>query len=830
MIRRSIRSGQSARLRKLPKLEALVAATFAATIVALVFGETLNSRHLAVGPAGAGKSYDSYWFSDEPNGGSSQVAPDSDRPLSWSCDLTRTYDYGYCGFGLLFDRQHDRRGIDLDKFQSVTLKLDYEGPGNLLRLSVKNNNPRYRLPDGSALDKVSQASFGVKRGKQIVQLQLGHLDVPEWWKDQTRLPNDDAQPEFDNVVALELLTGADSVVGQHRIAIEEIIFTGRFIPAEMLYGAVAGCWAFLIGLLLLRRRTNRQRLVRQLAESWHTTLNAIPQMVWCYDQYGRHYNERWSEFTGVAVGRHRSDPYRLIHRSDRRAAVAALRHSLTSGSPLQIQLRLRHRSGGHRWVLAQGGPARDDAGEILGWYGTCTDVHDRVAAEAALKESINSARKKSAELKWTSEHDSLTELPNRRAFQEKLDSACGKALATGARFALLLIDLDHFKHVNDSLGHSAGDRLLKALGSRLKRSVRQNDFVARVGGDEFAVIVEDVDLEEVRTIANGLHEQMSAPVRVGHRVLGSGASIGGAHFPADASSSDDLFKAADTALYELKASGRGGTQMFRRSMLEAAEKAASQLRLARLAVKEDSVVPFYQPKFDIKSGALVGFEALLRWKGQDSDLQLPDGLAEAFKDYELATKIGEMMQRKVARDVSSWGARQLPFGRVSINASPAEFLRDDYAERLRAILDAQEVPGEWIEVEVTEHVLLECGSSYVARALRELKRAGISIALDDFGTGHSSLSHLRDFPVDSVKIDRSFVQQMLVNREIGSIVAAVTTLAQNLGVEVVAEGVEEKSQLDLLRSLGCGVAQGHLLGRAIDAAAAEDLLAQRAAA
>jgi EAL domain-containing protein (putative c-di-GMP-specific phosphodiesterase class I) len=255
--------------------------------------------------------------------------------------------------------------------------------------------------------------------------------------------------------------------------------------------------------------------------------------------------------------------------------------------------------------------------------------------------------------------------------------------------------------------------------------------------------------------------------------------------------------------------------MFHNYMREEAQKVASQLSLARVAICEESVIPHYQPKIELSSGRVCGFEALLRWHHPSRGMQAPDTVAEAFKDYELASKIGELMQTKVFGDIRSWQRAGIGFGRVSINAAPAEFLRDDYAERLLGRLAQYQVPGELIEVEVTEHVFLERGSEYVSRALKLLNESGIRISLDDFGTGYSSLSHLRDFPVDVVKIDRSFISKMVEEPEIRAIVSAVIDLAASLSIEVVAEGIETEEQEAMLRSQSCALGQGYLFGRAV---------------
>ena len=241
-------------------------------------------------------------------------------------------------------------------------------------------------------------------------------------------------------------------------------------------------------------------------------------------------------------------------------------------------------------------------------------------------------------------------------------------------------------------------------------------------------------------------------------------------------------------------------------------------------------MPHYQPKVSLQTGEVTGFEALLRWKHPSRGLQLPDTVAEAFNDYELATRIGELMQRRVIADARQWLDAGLRFGSIAINAAPAEFLRDDYAERLLRIIEEHGVPAWAIEVEVTEHVFLDRGSDFVARAVAKLHDNGVRIALDDFGTGYSSLSHLRDFPVDVVKIDRSFVSRMNEDKEIMAIVAAVIHLATSLGIAVVAEGVETEGQRDALAAAGCQFGQGYLFGRAAAGDEVQALLNARAMA
>lgn len=489
----------------------------------------------------------------------------------------------------------------------------------------------------------------------------------------------------------------------------------------------------------------------------------------------------------------------------------------TNGATVRFSGCCPTATGKPKWWDVVVTPIRGSNGEISGILSICRDC--------------TAEREKTEQLEWASEHDALTCLPNRRAFQKRLRAGVLRSMRDGTKLGLLLVDLDHFKNVNDTLGHAAGDAMLKEIARRLRGKVRETDFIGRIGGDEFAIVVENATSgADLHLVGEKAAAALQSPLQVQGRALSGGASIGGALFPDDADNANDLFKLADTALYALKAEGRGGTKLFHSYMREEAQRIASQLSLARTAITEDTVRPYYQPKVDLLTGRPAGFEALLRWVHATHGLQLPDTIEEGFKDYELASKIGALMHAKVLADMRTWLEGGVDIGRVSINAAPAEFLRDDYAERLLSRLEDYGVPASSLEIEVTEHVLMASGSKYVRRALAELKNAGVTIALDDFGTGYSSLSHLRDFPVDVVKIDKSFVQRMLLDPEISAIVLAVINLAKSLDIASVAEGIETQDQADMLRAGGCNFAQGYLLGPPVPAEAVGSWNAERDAA
>lgn len=813
-------------LRKLISIEGIIALAMALTVIAVAYREPLTRRTLHFGPESIGTAFYVYSYDDSNNGGASLATIEDRDRFEWSCKLKATFQWPYCGFGFLFDTGHNGKGLDLRGYDRIDLRLAYKGTGKLVRITLKDDDPRYKTL-AKPLQKINQVAVPITNGVQTIPIALGDFAVADWWKEQTKAPAELARPTFRNIIAMEVVTGADDELGLQQFRIEGITFERHWATEGEWNGAIVLAWMLLVAILTFFRRRQfaqirqsaeqnlreSERLYRGILEASTDAIvllspSGIVELVNgpgiaameldCVDRVlGKHWTRLWRDESAIVVAEALEDA--LAGRTARFRAFCAT----SKGTP--------------KWWDVVAAPMFNDEGTITGLL--------------TISRDITSEREKSEQLKWASEHDALTQLPNRRAFQARLQAAALRAMETGEQIGLLLIDLDHFKHINDALGHSAGDELLNSVAERLRNGVRDHDFVARIGGDEFAIILERVTSEDVLIgVGNQVVQLIQAPLRAGGRVVGGGASLGGALFPKNAVSANDLFKHADTALYALKQSGRGGVRLFDPYMLVDAEKTATQLRLARGAVTEKTVVPAYQPKYRLESGEVAGLEALLRWRHPRLGLQMPATLEEAFGDYELAAKIGELMQRKVARDMREWLESAVDFGRVAINAAPAEFLRDDYAERLLSVLIEHQVPPDRIEIEITEHAFFGRATEYVARALAVLKQSDITVSLDDFGTGYSSLSHLRDFPVDLVKIDMSFVRQMNENEEIAAIVAAVVSLARSLSIEVVAEGVETPTQLELLRAMGCHMAQGHLLSAPVEASAVPELIPVKKAA
>jgi diguanylate cyclase (GGDEF)-like protein/PAS domain S-box-containing protein len=798
------------------------------TLVAAYFRDPLTLRETVISSMDESVSFTAYSFDDRGNGGSSVASIQSEQTLAWACELGKASENRYCGFGVALDRIGSGRGVDLSRLEAVKILLHYQGSARSLRVVLKNKDARYLELGAASDEQVNQTSMAISPGTQAIEFGLSQFAVAEWWQSTAPVPSPElAEPQFSNVVTMEFVTAPDAKAGRHALHVDKMVFTGRTVSAEVWYGAIALMWLLLIGALLLHRRHDAMKWQGRLLGSMRKTVDTIPHMVWSIDHEGRGYfNRQWEEFTGVSPDLDGGlDLRALIHPDDRRRAIQEWRRGIRSGKEFRFELRVRHSSGDYRWLLARTVPFADEDGAITEWYGTWTDIDDRVYAQQALRASVEKEQKRSRQLKWTSEHDPLTRLPNRRAFDARL--AEESEGATNGAIGLFLIDLDYFKHLNDTLGHGAGDELLRTIAKRLKQSVRRQDFVARVGGDEFAVIVPVPSAtSDLVSLGNKIAAAIQIPLDICGHVVRPGVSIGGAICPERQSDGHELLKRADAALYAIKREGRGGFRLFEDNMLEEVKKSAYQLARAREVIAGDNIVVLYQPKFVSDGGAIAGFEALLRYRGPEESYELPDTILEAFNDHELATKIGEQIQQKVACDIRRWIDRDVRFGRIAINAAPAEFLRDDYAERLLGVLKSHRVSPNCIEVEVTEHAFAERGREYVGRALEVLKSAGVTISLDDFGTGHSSLSHIRDFPVDVIKIDKSYTMRIGEDQEITALVGGLIHLLQSLGLEVVAEGVETIQQLNLLRLMNCRLVQGFLLGKPVDSSRVSEFVSE----
>ncbi|MGY3616477.1 EAL domain-containing protein [Bradyrhizobium sp. USDA 10063] len=421
-------------------------------------------------------------------------------------------------------------------------------------------------------------------------------------------------------------------------------------------------------------------------------------------------------------------------------------------------------------------------------------------------------------------HDALTNLPNRTLFREQLEKGLRLARRSD-QLAVLCLDLDHFKVINDSLGHPIGDALLKAVAQRLGECVTEHDTVARLGGDEFAIVqfCSDCDPSAVATLASLVVEKIAAPYDIGGHQLVIGVSIGISLAPEDGKNPDELLKKADLALYRAKADGRGTYRFFETGM-DARAQARRMLELdLRKALQRHEFEVHYQPIRDVANNRIVACEALVRWNHSLRGLIPPTNFIALAEETGLIIPIGEFVLRQACADAANWPQDVA----VAVNLSPVQFKNPNLVSSVKAALEASRFPAHRLELEITETVLLQNSAATLA-VLHELRALGIRISLDDFGTGYSSLSYLRSFPFDKIKIDRSFVSDLATREDSMAIVRAVTGLGKSLGIVTTAEGVETDAQFDLLRREGCTQAQGYLFSAPRPAAEVEKILAERA--
>ncbi len=523
---------------------------------------------------------------------------------------------------------------------------------------------------------------------------------------------------------------------------------------------------------------------------WDSDL--VTGSAWC--------SERWWQVLGYQPGdleAHARTWRMLVHPEDAPLTERVLEDHLEGRTALyECEHRMRRSDGTWAWLLTRGRVvARAEDGRPLRFVGTQIDISARKDAEGQI---AHMAR-----------HDGLTDLPNRALFYDRLDERLGELWQRGGSAAVLCLDLDRFKAVNDRLGHLAGDAVLRVVAQRIRAEMSAEDIVARLGGDEFAVLVADGgDLAAVEDLARRLILSVNAPVPFSEQRVEVGLSIGIALVPEHGESGEEVFKRADLALYRAKLEGRNTHRVFEFAMDDAEAERRNLEADLRRAIEENQLTLHYQPQMTTGGRDLVGFEALVRWRHPLRGLVPPSVFVPLAEESGLIMALGEWVLRAACREAALW-SRPL---KIAVNLSPLQFQQFDLAERILAILAEAALPPTRLELEITESVII----NDMARALsilRRLKGFGISIAMDDFGTGYSSLATLQAFPFDKIKIDRSFVGHLEDSPQAAVIVRAVLGLGRSLGMGVVAEGVETADQMRFLTEEACDEVQGYLIGR-----------------
>ncbi|WP_305041740.1 EAL domain-containing protein [Geoalkalibacter sp.] len=568
----------------------------------------------------------------------------------------------------------------------------------------------------------------------------------------------------------------------------------------------------------VEERRQAERALRASEERYALAARGANDGLWDWDLLGNsiYFSPRWKSMLGYDepdIGTDPNDWFRLVHPDDRQGLEAKIAFHLEGTvAHIESEQRLRHRDGTWRWTLTRGVAVRDENDRPYRLAGSQTDITERKKTEEQL---VHDAF-----------HDALTGLPNRALFANRVEHALLTAQRRpGFLFAVLFLDLDRFKFINDSLGHFTGDQLLIAVGRRLAEFIRPSDTVARLGGDEFGILLEDIHgLDEAVAIARRIQKDLPRPFMLdGHEVFTS-ASIGIALSSRGYEQPGQLLRDADLAMYHAKARGKARYEIFDKSMHD---HSLAHLQLEndlRRAIERQEFHLCYQPVIESATGKLSGFEALIRWRHPTRGLILPSDFIPLAEDIGLLPTIGLWVLGEACRRLGQWrslGGAAL-FLAVSVNLSGREFT-PALVETIRKMLSEHQLPPDSLRLEITERTLM--GDPQTSGALlAELKSLGVGLQIDDFGTGYSSLSYLPHFPIDTLKIDRSFISGIDHNRDNYEIVRTILALAQNLNLKAVGEGVETQAELEKLQDLGCGYVQGNLFHPALDAATAEQLI------
>jgi diguanylate cyclase (GGDEF)-like protein/PAS domain S-box-containing protein len=548
------------------------------------------------------------------------------------------------------------------------------------------------------------------------------------------------------------------------------------------------------------------------------TLNSIGDAVLCTDISGKitYLNLVAESMTGwpreEAIGKPLGEVFQIIDGATRKTARDPMKMAVEENKTvgLTVNCVLVRRDGFESGIEDSAAPIHDRAGRVIG---AVIVFHD-----------VSAARAMSHQMTHSAQHDIVTNLPNRLLLNDRISQAISLARRQNRPLAVIFLDLDRFKYINDSLGHATGDKLLQSVSKRLLAGVRSSDAVSRQGGDEFVILLSEISHpEDAATSARKLLLSLNAPHSIDGHDLDIAGSIGISVYPEDGEDAETLIKNADRAMYHAKEKGRNNFQFFKPEMNRQALERQSLEGSLRHAIVRGEFLLHYQPKVNLFTGQISGVEALIRWQQSDRGLVPPSQFVPIAEDCGLILPIGRWVLREACRQARAWQCAGLPRLPVAVNVSAVEFRDQDFVEGVRTVLSETGLEARCLELELTEGVLMEDAES-TAAVLQELKTMGVHLAVDDFGTGYSSLSYLRQFPIDILKIDRSFVQQITADSEDSLIVSAIINMGKSLKHVVVAEGIETQEQRAYLQSQHCAEGQGYFFSRPVPAAQFAHLL------
>jgi diguanylate cyclase (GGDEF)-like protein/PAS domain S-box-containing protein len=577
--------------------------------------------------------------------------------------------------------------------------------------------------------------------------------------------------------------------------------------------AITGIALLLVGLIVLKLRMDWHLLLER--DLLNAFLEHIPDNVYFKDRQSRfiRINRAMAAYFGLA------DPSQAMNKTD--ADIFSSEHAgqafkdeqeiIRTGQPiLGIEEMETWPDGRQSWVLTTKVPLRARGGRIIGTMGISHNITERKEAEERIH--------------YMALHDSLTGLPNRILLADRLAQVIALAHRNRRRVAVLMLDLDRFKSVNDSYGHYVGDRLLEGVAARLKGCLRDSDIVARLGGDEFVIVLPEVDDNGgVEEVARKVLTSTAQPFHLETVEVRTSASIGICQYPIDGENPESLLQIADSAMYEAKKMGRNTYSFFTPELTEATRRRQKLEADLHRASERGELTLHYQPLVGIDSGRITAVEALLRWRHTELGTVSPQEFVPMLEELGLIVEVGRWVLKTACLQSVAWQKKGLPFVRMAVNISAAQFYQDDIAETVKSVLRETGMDPQGLELELTESLTLGDSESAV-RIMHELRQIGVSLSLDDFGTGWSSLSCLRRLPLDRIKIDRSFLRDIESEPDAEAVVDSILSLGRHLGLPCVAEGVETREQLMYLQGQKCDEMQGFLYSQALPAGDCEALM------
>lgn len=652
-----------------------------------------------------------------------------------------------------------------------------------------------------SLNRTGEIITGYTR-KEALQMNIAQVVAPDFLEVARQMTADKIRGEKPTTYELEIIAKQG-----HRVSLE---LSTRLIFQDAVPVGIQG-----IGRDITERKLSEDALIKS-ERSYRFLSEGIMHQVWTAEPDGKldYVNGRAVEYFGQTFEKLVGEGWKeFVHPEDLPGCVEKWQDSLKTGAHYEVEFRLKGCDGEYRWHLARATAGRDSDGKVIKWFGTNTNVDDKKSAEAKLN--------------FYALHDPLTGLPNRNQFMNYLRKAIERTQNfPDSYFAILFLDLDRFKVVNDSLGHAIGDKLLKTIAERLKSCVRTEDVVARLGGDEFTILINEMNrLSDLKRVAERLQRKLSEPFQLDNYEVFTSASIGIITSDKVRREPESYLRDADAAMYRAKETGKARYEIFDREMH------VRNLNLLKLetdlrhAVERDEFEVLYQPIVSLDTYKPLEFEALIRWRHPEYGLIAPGKFISVAEETGLIIPIGNWIIGQAIRQIRNW-QKLFPAQRdlsISVNLSAKQLLHPSLVSHIKKMLSETGLEARRLKLEVTESIVIEHREMSLG-VLQQLNALGISLSTDDFGTGYSSLSYLHQFPFQRLKIDRSFIAKMELDEKSEAIVKTILMLGQNLNIETVAEGIETQNQLEILRTLGCRLGQGYLFSKPVTAAEAENIL------